>query len=101
MDVARILDSLETLRLDELRQVEARARVLIDRIAEWQQPAPTVEELERAPGGCYRLEYVRCGKERCKTCADGGQGHGPYWYRYSYRGGRVRKTYVGKERPDQ
>lgn len=99
MDLYRILDSLETLRLDELRQVEARASALIRLIESWQQPAPTVEEVRSAPGGCYRLEWVRCGKERCKKCAAGGQGHGPYWYKYHWSGGRVRKTYVGKERP--
>lgn len=101
MDLARILENLETLRLAELRQVEARARELIERIAEWQKPAPTAEEIQRAPGGCYRQEYVRCGKERCKKCADGGQGHGPYWYLYRYQNGGIRKTYIGKERPSQ
>lgn len=44
----------------------------------------------------YRFEYVRCGKAGCRGCP-----HGPYWYRYQHRGGKMRKEYVGKVRPDQ
>ena len=43
----------------------------------------------------YRLRYVRCGKSNC-FCADGSVGHGPYWYGYEHRGGRMYSKYFGK-----
>jgi hypothetical protein len=43
----------------------------------------------------YKLRYVRCGKWNCR-CGQGGIGHGPYWYGYEHRGGRVRSKYFGK-----
>lgn len=39
----------------------------------------------------YQLERVRCGKD-CKGCP-----HGPYWYAYYRKDGRVVSKYVGKE----
>jgi hypothetical protein len=41
---------------------------------------------------------VSCGKERCTRCAEG-PAHGPYWYRYYRRGGKVVSKYVGKALP--
>jgi len=55
---------------------------------------------EQLPEGRISLQrqFVRCGKERCKTCASG-QGHGPYWYAYWRAGSKVKKRYIGKELP--
>jgi predicted ATPase/DNA-binding SARP family transcriptional activator len=47
----------------------------------------------------YRQQYRRCGKPACQQCAEGGQGHGPYWYAYWREGGRTRTRYLGKQRP--
>lgn len=47
----------------------------------------------------YQQEYVRCGKPACKACK-GSIGHGPYWYAYTRTGAMLRKTYVGKELPE-
>ena len=55
-----------------------------------------VVEERPAPGGCYRLELVRCGK--CRLCAEG-PAHGPYWYLYLRRGGRLVSRYIGKQLP--
>lgn len=52
----------------------------------------------KARDGVYKLEFTRCNKERCKKCKEG-KGHGPYWYRYWWEGGKTRKKYVGKELP--
>lgn len=52
-----------------------------------------------AGGLTYRLQYVNCGKRRCKTCGGRSYAHGPYWYAFQHQGGRVRSFYVGKERP--
>jgi hypothetical protein len=43
----------------------------------------------------YKLRYVRCGKWNCR-CATDPIGHGPYWYGYQHRGGRVHSKYFGK-----
>lgn len=55
-----------------------------------------VVEERAAPRGTYRRELVRCGKERCKKCAEG-PAHGPYRYHYFRRDGRLTSRYVGKE----
>lgn len=39
----------------------------------------------------YQLEYIQCGKKRCRKW------HGPYWYAYWTAGGRSRSLYIGKE----
>lgn len=39
----------------------------------------------------YQLELVLCGKIGCAAR------HGPYWYAYWKRAGRVRKRYMGRE----
>lgn len=42
--------------------------------------------------GAVCAQYKRCGKPNCR-CARG-QLHGPYFYRFRWRGGRVAKEYV-------
>lgn len=42
----------------------------------------------------YRAEYVKCGKKGCKSCP-----HGPYWYGYERKGGKLHKKYYGKLDP--
>lgn len=42
----------------------------------------------------YQLEFVKCGKPKCK-CARG-KGHGPYWYSYRRVGGKVVSKYIKK-----
>ena len=44
----------------------------------------------------YRQEYVKCGKERCRSCP-----HGPYWYAYWKEGGRTRSRYIGRHLPGE
>lgn len=43
--------------------------------------------------GWLRLEYVPCGRERCKKQPDK---HGPYWYRYERVGASWRSSYIGR-----
>ncbi len=47
----------------------------------------------------YAQQYRRCGKPTCSACADGGRGHGPYWYAYWREGGRMHSRYLGKQVP--
>jgi len=42
----------------------------------------------------YRLRYVRCGKPSCHCRLQ--PSHGPYWYGYEHRGGKVYSKYFGK-----
>lgn len=46
----------------------------------------------------YRQEYVKCGKPTCTKCSEG-PGHGPYWYAYRREAGKLKKQYIGKNRP--
>lgn len=55
-----------------------------------------VVERQRIGKATYQLELVRCGKERCKKCKLG-PSHGPYWYGYQKKGGKLRSWYVGKD----
>jgi hypothetical protein len=54
-----------------------------------------VVEVLHTPVGTIREELVRCGKARCKKCVDG-PSHGPYWYRYYRKNGKLVSTYLGK-----
>ncbi len=48
-----------------------------------------------ASAGTLRLEMAKCGKDRCKKC-ERGEGHGPYWYLYFRRNGKLTSRYIGK-----
>ena len=94
MDADRMIEALDTLSLADLRRVDQALHAWIARIESWQQPG----EEAKTPQKTYRQEYVKCGKDGCKKCANG-PGHGPYWYVYWSEGGRTRKQYIGKQRP--
>jgi hypothetical protein len=38
---------------------------------------------------------VKFGKDQCKKC-ERGEGHGPYWYLYFRRKGKLTSRYIGK-----
>jgi hypothetical protein len=58
-------------------------------------PGRQVVEERPATAGTLRLEMVKCGKARCKKC-ERGEGHGPYWYLYVRRNGKLISRYIGK-----
>lgn len=91
-----ILTTVDTLTDAQLIRIQREIeRILSDRNEQQTLPADAVP----VAGGYLRQEYSKCGKERCKKCATG-QGHGPYWYRYTYRkGGGHKREYVGKQKP--
>ena len=62
--------------------------------------SPAVVEERSRRSGSLRLERVKCGKDHCKKCAEGG-GHGPYWYLYFRRHGKLTSRYIGKELPPE
>jgi len=47
----------------------------------------------------YSQQHRRCGKAACAACANGGPGHGPYWYAYWRADGRLCSRYLGKQVP--
>lgn len=86
----------------ELTELAARIDAELTRRALAEQPARTgrdVVEEKPAPQGHYRRELVNCGKERCGKCAGGRPSHGPYWYHYARRNGRLTSRYIGKILP--
>jgi hypothetical protein len=58
-------------------------------------PGRTVVATRRQGTVTLRLEYVRCGKASCHCAKD--QGHGPYWYAYARKAGRLTSEYIGKD----
>lgn len=72
------LEGARTQELENLAgriEAELTRRALDDRGGG--EGGRAVVEERPAPRGTYRRELVRCGKERCKKCAEG-PAHGPY-----------------------
>lgn len=91
--VHELLAQLKLLSLHDQRRI---AESLNTRIAATDAALPTPVEPIAANRGSYVLKYVRCGKPNCR-CASG-ELHGPYWYLHQRVGGRVVRSYIGKQR---
>ncbi len=102
MSLIQIKHSLRKLSLDKLRRLDEWLHELIRRVEEVNRaekpPArkQTVAE-QTLDNKTYRLESIRCGKEKCRCSR--GQMHGPYWYSYTRVAGRLKSLYVGKKLP--
>jgi len=102
MRLIPIKHALRSLPLSQLRKLDAWLHELIIR-AEEAARAEKFSLRKRAVAEqtfddrTYRLESIRCGKEKCK-CARG-KLHGPYWYRYIRVKDRVISQYIGKRLP--
>jgi len=66
-----------------------------------QDPLPLIEKPNREVvdrriegGVSYQFERVKCGKKNCHKCP-----HGPYWYAYFRKNGKVVSKYIGKDLP--
>lgn len=100
MNLREIKRSLRLLTPEQLGRLDAWLHGLINREGPDQEQAKGRRETlgqSQTMAKTYRLESVRCGKEKCK-CASG-ELHGPYWYAYWSEGGRTRSQYVGKKLP--
>ena len=93
---------MRTAQTSELEDLRNRIEAELTRreLAE-QEPSSGRQVVEEQPAhaGTLRLQMVRCGKDRCKKCA-AGEGHGPYWYLYFRRNGKLVSRYIGKVLPD-
>ena len=66
------------------------------------EPVPDRQVVEERPAsaGTLRSGMVKCGKARCRKC-ERGEGHGPYWYLYFRRNGKLTSRYIGKIIPEE
>jgi hypothetical protein len=91
----RKLSPRELRRLDEwLRELVAESQ---EDENERRRSGRQIVEERTLENKTYRLEGVRCGKEKCKCTR--GKLHGPYWYSYARVKGKVKSQYVGKKLP--
>jgi hypothetical protein len=102
MSLTLIKKSARGLTLPQLRKLEGWLQGQIRRAEEKAQteqklPARQIVEERTVENKTYRLEWVRCGKEKCK-CARG-EMHGPYWYSYVRIKGKLKSQYIGKRLP--
>jgi len=90
----------QTSDLEDLRN-RIEAELARRELAERKPPEDRQVVKERPTStGTLRLEHVKCGKNRCKKCAEG-PAHGPYWYLYFRRNGKLVSKYIGKTIPDE
>lgn len=84
-----------TRSLGTLREVEQMSEKELAHLldAAFVDPAEVPEDAYVS----YRLQYRQCGKALCRSCRNGGHGHGPYVYGFWRDGdGHARSFYVGK-----
>lgn len=101
--VERVKALLSKLAAEDLEAIDHELHRLLEaakEISVEKKPGRQVLKQDRVRSVVYQLEYVKCGKEKCR-CAQG-KGHGPYWYAYyrSPRTGRVVSKYCGKEKKE-
>jgi hypothetical protein len=92
----RLLSLAQLRRLDDWLHELIRKAELSD-VAEKSAPQKQIVNEQLLGNKTYRLESVRCGKEKCK-CARG-KLHGPYWYSYTRVKDKVTSQYIGKSLP--
>jgi hypothetical protein len=102
MSLMQIKHAVRMLSLGQLRKLDEWLHELIrraeeaDRTEKSSSRKQTVAE-QTFENKTYRLESIRCGKEKCK-CASG-KLHGPYWYSYTRIKDKVKSQYIGKSLP--
>lgn len=102
MGLIQIKQAARRLSLFQLRKLDGWIHELIREAeesanSERARSGKQVVEERIVQGETYRLEGVRCGKEKCR-CARG-KLHGPYWYGYTRVKDKVKSRYVGKQLP--
>jgi hypothetical protein len=98
MSLIHIKKSVRGLSLGQLRKLDAWLHNLIRKAEESarteQPPRKQVVEERTVENKTYRLEGIRCGKEKCKCVR--GKLHGPYWYSYTRVKDKIKSQYIGK-----
>jgi hypothetical protein len=104
MNLIGIKQAVRRLSLGQLRKLDEWLHELIlkaEVAAKAEKLTPRRQAVEERTGEnvTYRLEGVRCGKDKCKCARD--ELHGPYWYSYARVGGKVKSQYVGRKLPPE
>jgi hypothetical protein len=104
MNLLQIKQAVRSLSHKQLSKLDDWLHEVIQKAEESAQAAQPqsrkqIVEERRVDSQTYRLEMVRCGKEKCK-CSQG-KLHGPYWYSYSRIEGKVKSQYIGKNLPKE
>lgn len=102
MSLTLIKQAVRGLSLAQLKRLDEWLHEVIRKgdeveLAERPPRRRQVVEERTVENRTYRLEWVRCGKEKCK-CARG-QLHGPYWYSYTRVKDKIKSQYIGKKPP--
>ena len=102
MSLIQLKQAVRRLSLVQLRRLDEWLHELILKAEESAQAEripsrKQIVEERTVENRTYRLEGVRCGKEKCK-CARG-KLHGPYWYSYTRIKDKVKSQYVGRKLP--
>jgi hypothetical protein len=102
MSLRQIKHAVRMLSLGQLRKLDEWLHELIrkaeeaDGVEKPPSRKQTVAE-QTLENKTFRLESIRCGKDKCKCAL--GKLHGPYWYSYTRVKDRVTSQYVGKSLP--
>jgi hypothetical protein len=102
MGLIQIKHALRNLSLGQLKKLDEWLHELIRRAEEADQAKQSSSRKQTTAektldDKTYRLESIRCGKEKCK-CARG-KLHGPYWYNYTRVKDKIVSRYIGKQLP--
>jgi hypothetical protein len=102
MNLIQLKHAVRRLSVSQLRKLDGWLHELISKTeeAERVKVAPTRKHpvaAQALDNKTYRLESIRCGKEKCK-CSQG-KLHGPYWYSYTRAKDKVTSQYIGKKLP--
>jgi hypothetical protein len=102
MGLTQINHAVRRLSLGQLRKLDEWLHELIRRAEEAERAEKSssrkrIVAEQTFDNRTYRLESIRCGKEKCK-CASG-KLHGPYWYSYTRIKDKVKSQYIGKSLP--
>jgi hypothetical protein len=98
VDFASWSDEKLSWLVDRIAAAPAGAVVIRKKLASL-PPVPEGRVVTEEPirdGLVLRLQYVPCGKARCRKDPDE---HGPYWYSYYLVNGRWKREYHGRNRP--
>lgn len=91
----KIIAEIESLSRPQLHELQRHILQILDNEPELEAPLKKGRELVdriRVGSIVYQSEKVKCGKAQCRSCP-----HGPYWYAYFRRDGKLRSKYVGIE----
>jgi hypothetical protein len=102
MNLLQLKHAVRMLSIGQLRKLDEWLHELIRRTDESDRKEKSLSRKQAVAeqtfdNKTYRLESIRCGKEKCK-CARG-KLHGPYWYSYSRAQDKVISQYIGKKLP--